>query len=50
LKNEGHKDDPWVLAERITQVFYLLDPGTRKHVVVSTKQKIIRVENAKDND
>jgi hypothetical protein len=50
LKNIGHKDDPWVLANRVTQVFYVLDPETRKHVVVSAKQKIVRVENMKDND
>jgi hypothetical protein len=50
LKNIGHKDYPWVLADRVTQVFYLLDPETGKHVVVSGKQKIIEVENVKDND
>jgi hypothetical protein len=37
LKNEGCKDDPWVLANRVTQVFYVLNPKTRKHVVVSVK-------------
>jgi hypothetical protein len=31
LKNIGHKDDPWVLADRVTQVFYVLDPETGKH-------------------
>jgi hypothetical protein len=39
LKNVGHKDDPWVLVDRVTQVFYVLDPESRKHVVVSSKQK-----------
>jgi hypothetical protein len=24
----GHKDDPWVLAERVAQVFYVNDPPT----------------------
>jgi hypothetical protein len=37
LKNLGHKDDPWVLADRVVQVFYVLDPETGKHVVVSAK-------------
>jgi hypothetical protein len=37
LKNVGHKDDPWVLADRVTQVFYILDPETGKHIVVCTK-------------
>jgi hypothetical protein len=39
-----------VFADRVAQVFYILDPETRKHVVVSAKQKIIRVENVEDND
>jgi hypothetical protein len=30
LKNLGNKDDPWVLADRVAQVFYVLDPETRK--------------------
>jgi hypothetical protein len=42
-------DDPWVLADRVTQVFYILDPETGKHVVVSAKQKNFRVENVEDN-
>jgi hypothetical protein len=42
LKNLGHKDDPWVLVDRVTLVFYVLDPETRKHIVVSEKQKIER--------
>jgi hypothetical protein len=50
LKNVGHKNDPWVLVDRVAQVFYVLDPESRKHAVVSTKQKIIRVENVEDND
>jgi hypothetical protein len=39
-----------VLADRVVQVFYVLDPETRKHVVVSGKQIIIGVENVEDND
>jgi hypothetical protein len=39
-----------VLANRVTQVFYVLDPETGKHVVVSKKQKIVGVENVEDND
>jgi hypothetical protein len=42
LKILDHKDDPWVLADRVTQVFYVLDPETEKHVVVSRKQKNYR--------
>jgi hypothetical protein len=50
LKNLGHKDDPWVLVDCVTQVFYVLDPETGKHIVVSGKQKIVRVNNVEDND
>jgi hypothetical protein len=50
LKNVGHQDDPCVLADRVAQVFYILDPETRKYVVVSRKQKIVGVENVEDND
>jgi hypothetical protein len=50
LNNVGHKDDPCVLADRVEQVFDVLDPKTRKHVVVFGKQKIIRVDNVEDND
>jgi hypothetical protein len=50
LKNLGHKDDPWVLADRVTQVFYVLDPETGKHIVVSRKQKNVGVDNVEDND
>jgi hypothetical protein len=50
LKNVGHQDDPWVLADRIAHVFYVLDPETVKYVVVSGKQKIVRVDNMKDNN
>jgi hypothetical protein len=39
-----------VLAERVAQVFYVLNPEIGKHVVVSAKQKIVRVENVEDND
>jgi hypothetical protein len=37
LKNVGHKDDPWVLADRVAQVFYVLDTEIEKDVVVYVK-------------
>jgi hypothetical protein len=37
LKNVGHQDDLLVLADRVAHVFYVLDPETGKHVVVSGK-------------
>jgi hypothetical protein len=50
LKNLGHKDNPWVLVDRVAQVFYVPDPETGKHLVVSRKQKTVGVENVEDND
>jgi glucose dehydrogenase len=50
LKNVGYQDDPWVFADRVAHVFYVLDPETGKYVVVSKKQKIVEVENVEDND
>jgi glucose dehydrogenase len=50
LKNVDHKDDTWVLADSVTQVFYVLDSETGKHIVVYVKQKNIEVENVEDND
>jgi hypothetical protein len=41
LKNLDHKDDPWVLADHVAQVFYVLDPETGKHIIASGKQKNI---------
>jgi hypothetical protein len=38
-----------VLADRVAQVFFVLDPETGKHVVVSRKQKIVGVGNVEDN-
>jgi hypothetical protein len=50
LKNVGHQDDSWVLDDRVTQVLNVLDLETGKYVVVSRKQKIVKVENVEDND
>jgi hypothetical protein len=38
-----------VLVDCVAQVFYVLDPETGKHVVVSGKN-IVGVENVEDND
>jgi hypothetical protein len=50
LKNVRHKDDLWVLADCVAQFFFVLDPETRKHVVVYAKQKNVRAKNVEDND
>ena len=54
LKNLGYQDDPWVLASRVAQVFYMSDPQSNlsskktKHVVAFGKQHIIRVDGVDD--
>jgi hypothetical protein len=50
LKNLGHKDNLCVSVDRVAQVFYVLNPETGKHIVVSRKQKIIGVGNMEDNN
>jgi hypothetical protein len=46
LNNVGHKDDPWILLERVAQVFYVLEPEhEKKHVVIPGKQRISRVDD-----
>jgi hypothetical protein len=39
LRNVGHKDEPWVLASTIAQMFYKFDlKDEKKHIVVPGKQ------------
>jgi hypothetical protein len=45
LKNLGQKDDPWVFADRVAQVLYVLIPETGIHIIFSGKQKIVGVDN-----
>jgi hypothetical protein len=38
LTNVDHKDEPWVLAVTIEQVFYILDPkDEKKYIIVPRK-------------
>jgi len=55
LSKVSYKDDPWVLGNRVAHVFYAQDlsienkkAGKQKHVVVSGKQQIIRVDGVLD--
>jgi hypothetical protein len=39
LANVGYKDDPWILAERVAQVFYIADfMNVKKQIAISEKQ------------
>jgi hypothetical protein len=51
LRNMGHKDEPWVLASTVAQVFYILDPKDgKKHIVVPGKQRVVGVDNVEDEE
>jgi hypothetical protein len=39
LTNVGHKDETWVFAATVAQVFYILDPkDEKKYIIVLRKQ------------
>nr|XP_015624405.1 uncharacterized protein LOC107279985 [Oryza sativa Japonica Group] len=49
LASVGHKDDPWVLTNRVAQVFYVKDPSNlKKDIVLPWKQKILGVDGVED--
>jgi len=49
LQNIGYKDDPWILASHVAQVFYVIDPSKKqKHIVIPGKQNIIGVDGVED--
>ena len=52
LNNVGYQDEPFVLAESVTQVFYVKDPSslTDRHVVLHGKRSIVGVENIVDEE
>jgi hypothetical protein len=51
LRNVGHKDEPWVLASTVAQMFYVLDPkDDKKHIVVPGKQRVVGVDNVEDGE
>jgi hypothetical protein len=51
LGNVGHKDEPWVLATTVAQVFYVLDPkDEKKYIVVPGKQRVVEVNDVEDEE
>jgi hypothetical protein len=51
LRNVGHKNEPWVLAITVAQVFYILDPKDEKrYIVVPEKQQVLRVDDVEDEE
>jgi hypothetical protein len=51
LTNVGHKDEPWVLAATVAQVFYVLDPkDKKKYIIVPRKQRVVGVDDVEDDE
>jgi hypothetical protein len=51
LTNVGHKDEPWVLAAILAQVFYILDPkDEKKYIDVPKKQWVVGVANVENEE
>jgi hypothetical protein len=51
MSNVDHKNEPWVLTATVAQVFYILDPkDEKKYIVVPGKQKVVRVDDAEDEE
>jgi DNA-dependent RNA polymerase auxiliary subunit epsilon len=63
LNNTGYKDDPFVLAAEVNQVFYMKDMSTKpkreknddkstnepkRHIVLIGKRNIVRIEDKSD--
>jgi len=46
LENVGYKEEPFVLAYQVSQVFYVPDTRNKKrHVVLPGKRRVVGVEN-----
>ena len=51
LERTAYKDEPFVLAKQVVQVFYVQDPANPKlHVVLQGKRRIVGVENVVDEE
>ena len=46
LKQVGYKEEPFLLADQVSQVFYVTDTmDERRHVVLPGKRRVVGVEN-----
>ncbi|XP_040379132.1 uncharacterized protein LOC121054193 [Oryza brachyantha] len=51
LANNAYKDEPFVLAKQVVQIFYILDPCNKNlHVVHEGKRRIVGLNNITDED
>jgi hypothetical protein len=45
LRNVGHKDEPWVLASTVVQMFYILDLKDEKEHIIIPNKRVVEVDN-----
>jgi len=51
LEKVGYKEEPFVLADQVSQVFYVHDTRNKKrHVVLPGKRRVVSVENFLDEE
>jgi hypothetical protein len=51
LRNVGHKDESWVLAVTVAQVFYILDPkDEKKYIIIPRNQWVVGVDDVEDEE
>ena len=51
MANNAYKDEPFVLAKQVVQVFYIVDPCNKKlYVVREGKRRIVGLDNIADED
>ena len=51
LKHVGYRDEPFVLANAVSQIFFVTDPSNKqRHVVVEGKRSIVGVEDVVDEE
>src|SRR6266498_2774606 len=49
LNVAGYKNDPWILADNVAQVFYITDPvNAKKEIALPGKQRVAGVDNVTD--
>src|SRR5438128_7049077 len=49
LNVASYKNDPWILAGNVAQVFYITDPvNAKKEIVLPGKQRVAGVDNVTD--
>ncbi|XP_078156588.1 uncharacterized protein LOC144552481 [Carex rostrata] len=51
LTKLGYKNDPFILANQATQIFYVEDPlNSKRHIVIHGKRRIVGVQDVVDDE